>query len=72
MKHPRLALLFMTLSALVTADAQDSKQANYDEAKIAPYTLPPLLTCNDGSKVSSASRAPSVALRMEDSFEILA
>lgn len=31
-------------------------EPNYDESKVPPYTLPELLTCDDGEKVTSAEK----------------
>ena len=41
------------LSATALADTHS--EANYDEAKIGPITLPPLLTAADGSKIATAA-----------------
>lgn len=38
------------------AEAQSASEANYDEAKIAAYTLPPLLTSKDGSAITTAEQ----------------
>lgn len=46
-------LMSLTLAGEEWAEAQQ-KTANYDEAKISPYTLPALLTCKDGSAVKTA------------------
>lgn len=45
-------LSLMILSGEDWADAQQ-KTANYDEAKIAPYTLPELLVTQNGSKITT-------------------
>jgi hypothetical protein len=56
MKHPRLLVaLAMTLLA-TNAEAQNPPNANYDEDKVPAYTLPDPLTCQDGSKVTTAER----------------
>lgn len=47
-----LSLLLIGLLTL-TPEAQERK-VNYDESKIPPYTLPDLLTTNDGEKISDA------------------
>lgn len=48
--------LLMTTALLVGEDFAEAQQktANYDETKIAPYTLPELLKTQDGRAVSSA------------------
>ncbi|MCX6879848.1 MAG: acetylxylan esterase [Verrucomicrobia bacterium] len=50
--HPLLVLL--ATSSLTFAQA--AREANYDEAKVGTFTLPPLLVAQDGSKVTTAEQ----------------
>ena len=50
----RLLPLALTLSTAAFADTHS--EANYDEAKVGPITLPPLLVDADGSKITSAEQ----------------
>lgn len=47
--------LIMTLAATVAVSTAAPAGFNYDESKIPPYTLPDLLTCADGRKVTTAA-----------------
>ncbi|MDB6072616.1 MAG: hypothetical protein JWO89_256 [Verrucomicrobiaceae bacterium] len=51
----RLFPLALFFGALV-AFADSHSEANYDEAKVGPITLPPLLTAQDGSKITTAEQ----------------
>ncbi len=53
----RLALLLaaLVLLAACTVHGQQPFKPNYDESKVPKYTLPDLLTCLDGRKVSDAN-----------------
>src|SRR6185436_4655727 len=48
------SLLLVVCMSDTDCDAADRPPANYDESKIAAYTLPDPLTCNDGTKVTDA------------------
>lgn len=43
-------LLCLWSCSLLTGHAQEADEANYDESKIPPYTLPALLKTSDGGK----------------------
>lgn len=62
------SLLILFLSALVVSNAFGQ---NYDEAKVAPYTLPEVLQTQDGKRVKSKSawekkRRPEIVKLFED------
>ncbi len=44
----------MSLSLLCCIAASAKSKTNYDESKVPNYILPELLTCNDGTKVTTA------------------
>lgn len=65
--------LLMTSALLIGEDFAEAQQktANYDESKIAPYTLPELLQTAGGEKISSAeawqkTRRPEVLKLFEE------
>lgn len=49
----RLSLLLLLTFCLFSVQAQDAEEANYDESKIPPYTLPALLETAAGQQVSN-------------------
>ena len=49
----KLSLSLLLLSGLLALHAQ-TPEANYDESKIPPYTLPALLKSNNGQKITTA------------------
>ncbi len=51
----RAAVLSGALGWLAGAVSATQDHTNYDEAKVGPYTLPPLLVCRDGTPVRSAA-----------------
>lgn len=51
--HKRILVALMMLTGEDWAEAQQNK-ANYDESKVAPYTLPELLVAQDGTRIASA------------------
>ena len=60
-----LRILPLALALVSTSFADVHSEANYDEAKVGTFTLPPLLTAADGSKATSsdqwtAKRRPEV------------
>ena len=60
----RILLLSLLVFFIPSASAQNGtvgkkdfiKTANYDESKIPSYTLPDILTCIDGEKVTTAKQ----------------
>ena len=70
---PRTILpILMTTALLLGEDFAKAQQktANYDESKIAPYTLPELLKTTDGKAVTTADewtnlRRPEVLARQD-------
>jgi hypothetical protein len=54
MNHLPLLLVFLLLPIIVFAGGQPPFKPNYDEAKVPKYTLPELLLCADGTRVSDA------------------
>ncbi len=63
----RLPLLLL-LCSTVMISAQNANEANYDEAKIGAYTLPPLLTAKDGTVIKTADQWQ--ALRRPEVLEL--
>ena len=51
-----LRLLPLAALSFATAFAQGPNEANYDEAKVGTFTLPPLLTALDGTKITTAEQ----------------
>lgn len=47
--------LLMIIAATAAVSTAAPAGFNYDEAKVPPYTLPDLLTCADGTKVTTAA-----------------
>src|SRR5690349_11346946 len=45
----------MILAATAAVSAAAPAEANYDDSKVPPYTLPEVLTCADGTKVTTAA-----------------
>jgi hypothetical protein len=60
--HTRITFVLILLGALDTAPLR-ARPANYDEAKVAPYTLPDPLTFANGKKLTARDQWP--ARRME-------
>ena len=54
-------------AALLAVDA-DAREPNYDEAKVAPYTLEDPLTFADGRKLKDASEWPARRKEILDIF----
>src|SRR5579884_3112717 len=50
----RRILLLPLIVFPMCSEAADPPNVNYDESKIAPYTLPDPFTCLDGTKVTDA------------------
>ncbi len=70
--HFHILLLIALFSIAMTDTFAQREGFNYDEAKVLSYTLPALLTANDGSSVSSATqwrqtRRPEVFERFQNS-----
>ena len=51
----RQAIFFLCLwsCSLLAGHAQEADEANYDESKIPPYTLPALLKTSDGREITT-------------------
>ncbi len=54
MKKKSLVMSLLALTSL-TIQAQSDFVANYDEGKVPAYTLPSLLTCNDGTQITTSA-----------------
>ena len=52
----KLSILLLLASALLSLHAQEAEEANYDENKIPPYTLPPLLETTNGQQVTTTQQ----------------
>lgn len=49
-------LLCLWSCSLLTGHAQEADEANYDESKIPPYTLPALLKTSDGREITTVQQ----------------
>ena len=49
-------LLCLWACSLLAGHAQEADEANYDESKIPPYTLPALLKTADGREVTNVQQ----------------
>ncbi len=52
----RLSILLLLAFSLLGLHAQNAEEANYDESKIPPYTLPALLETASGQKVTTSQQ----------------
>ena len=54
----RQAIFFLCLwsCSLLAGHAQEADEANYDESKIPPYTLPALLKTSDGREITTVQQ----------------
>ena len=49
-------LLYLWACSLLAGHAQEADEANYDESKIPPYTLPALLKTSDGREITTVQQ----------------
>ncbi len=61
------------LSVIITLQAQDHNEANYDESKVPKYTLPQVLTTSSGKKVNNKTawekeRRPEIVKLFEENI----
>jgi (4-O-methyl)-D-glucuronate---lignin esterase len=69
----KLLPTFLIMALVTSAKAQDNKPANYDESKVAAYTLPAVLTTSANKKVKDkatweALRRPEILRLFEDNI----